>query len=57
MNETKKKALEKYGEKVAKMSIRIDKEVQQEMLTYCKDLNITQKQFIENAIKFYIDNH
>ena len=57
MNETQKKALEKYGEKVAKMSIRIDKEVQQEMLTYCKDLNITQKQFIENAIKFYIDNH
>lgn len=57
MNDVQKKALEKYGEKVAKMSIRIDKNIQNKMLNYCKDLKITQKQFIENAIHFYIDNH
>ena len=57
VSESMKKALDKYNENVKQVSTRIDKQVYEKMLQYCDQTNITKKQFIEEAIQFYIDNH
>lgn len=57
MKESMKKALEKYNENVKQVSTRIDKQIYDIMLQYCKQNDMTKKEFIEKCILNYIDNN
>lgn len=57
MKESMKKALEKYNENVKQVSTRIDKQIYDIMLQYCKENDMTKKEFIEKCILHYIDNN
>ena len=57
MTESMKKALNKYNENVKQVSTRIDKQIYDIMLQYCKQKDITKKEFIEKCILYYIDNN
>lgn len=55
--EAMNKARKKYDENVKQVGTKIDKQIYEIMLQYCKQTDTTKKQFIENAIQFYIDTH
>ena len=57
MTESMKKALNKYNENVKQVSTRIDKQIYDIMLQYCKQKDMTKKEFIEKCILYYIDNN
>lgn len=57
VSDSMKKALEKYNENVTQVSARIDKQIYNEMLQYCKEKSITKKAFLEAAIAKYIDSN
>ena len=57
MTESMKKALNKYNKNVKQVSTRIDKQIYDIMLQYCKQKDITKKEFIEKCILYYIDNN
>ena len=57
MTESMKKALNKYNENVKQVSTRIDKQIYDIMLQYCKQKDMTKKEFIEKCILHYIDNN
>ena len=57
MTESKKKAIEKYSQKVQQISARIDKNIYNSMIIYCQENDYTKKDFLEKAIQEYIDKH
>ena len=57
MTKSMKKALNKYNENVKQVSARIDKQIYDIMLQYCKQKDMTKKEFIEKCILHYIDNN
>ena len=57
MTESMKKALNKYNENVKQVSTRIDKQIYDIMLQYCKQKDMTKKEFIEKCILYFIDNN
>lgn len=57
MTESMKKALNKYNENVKQVSTRIDKRIYDIMLQYCKQKDMTKKEFIEKCILYFIDNN
>ena len=57
MTESMKKALNKYNENVKQVSTRIDKQIYDIMLQYCKQKDMTKKEFIEKCILYYTDNN
>ena len=57
MTESMKKALNKYNENVKQVSTRIDKQIYDIMLQYCKQNDMTKKEFIEKCILYYTDNN
>ena len=57
MTESMKTALNKYNENVKQVSTRIDKQIYDIMLQYCKQKDMTKKEFIEKCILYYIDNN
>ena len=57
MTESMKKALNKYNENVKQVSTRIDRQIYDIMLQYCKQKDMTKKEFIEKCILYYIDNN
>ena len=52
MTESMKKALNKYNENVKQVSTRIDKQIYDIMLQYCKQKDMTKKNLLKNV--FYI---
>ena len=57
MTESMKKALSKYNANVKQVSTRIDKQIYDTMLQYCKQKDMTKKEFIEKCILYYTDNN
>ena len=57
MTDSMKKALNKYNENVKQVSTRIDKQIYDIMLQYCKQKDMTKKEFIEKCILYYTDNN
>ena len=57
MTESMKKALNKYNKNIKQVSTRIDKQIYDIMLQYCKQNDMTKKEFTEKCILYYIDNN
>ena len=55
--ESMKKARNKYEQNVSQVAAKIDKQIYNEMLQYCKDESITKKAFLEAAITYYVDRN
>ena len=57
VNESVKKALNKYYENNKKIGINISIEIYEQIENYCKQMNITKRELIEKAVQQYIDTH
>lgn len=55
--EAMKKAREKYKDNKSRINTDIDKQIYDIMLQYCKQKDITKKEFIEKCILYYTDNN
>lgn len=55
--EAMKKARLKYSQNVKQLGTSIDNNIYIAMIDYCKKKEFTKKNFIEQAIVYYIDNH
>ena len=55
--EAMKKAREKYKDNKSRLNTDIDKQIYDIMLQYCKQKDMTKKEFIEKCILYYIDNN
>ena len=55
--EAMNKARNKYAQNVKQVGTAIDKQIYDIMLQYCKQNDMTKKEFIEKAVYYYIDNH
>ena len=51
------KARIKYAQNVKQVATAIDKQIYDIMLQYCKQKDMTKKEFIEKCILYYIDNN
>ena len=57
MTESMKKAREKYKDNKSRINTDIDKQIYDIMLQYCKQNDMTKKEFIEKCILYYTDNN
>ena len=55
--EAMNKARIKYAQNVKQVATAIDKQIYDIMLQYCKQKDMTKKEFIEKCILYYIDNN
>ena len=55
--EAMKKAREKYKDNNSRINTDIDKQIYDIMLQYCKQKDMTKKEFIEKCILYYTDNN
>ena len=55
--EAMKKAREKYKDNKSRINTDIDKQIYDIMLQYCKQKDMTKKEFIEKCILYYTDNN
>ena len=55
--EAMNKARIKYKENKSRITVDIDKQIYDIMLQYCKENEMTKKEFIEKCILYYIDNN
>ena len=55
--EAMKKAREKYKDNKSRINTDIDKQIYDIMLQYCKQNDMTKKEFIEKCILYYTDNN
>ena len=55
--EAMKKARKKYKDNKSRINTDIDKQIYDIMLQYCKQNDMTKKEFIEKCILYYIDNN
>ena len=55
--EAMKKAREKYKDNKCRINTDIDKQIYDIMLQYCKQKDMTKKEFIEKCILYYTDNN
>ena len=55
--EAMNKARTKYAQNVKQVATAIDKQIYDIMLQYCKQNDMTKKEFIEKCILHYIDNN
>ena len=55
--EAMKKARKKYKDNKSRINTDIDKQIYDIMLQYCKQKDMTKKEFIEKCILYYIDNN
>ena len=55
--EAMKKAREKYKDNKSRINTDINKQIYDIMLQYCKENDMTKKEFIEKCILHYIDNN
>ena len=55
--EAMNKARIKYAQNVKQVATAIDKQIYDIMLQYCKQKDMTKKEFIEKCILYFIDNN
>ena len=55
--EAMNKARIKYAQNVKQIATAIDKQIYDIMLQYCKQNDMTKKEFIEKCILYYTDNN
>lgn len=55
--EAMKKARKKYKDNKSRINTDINKQIYDIMLQYCKQNDMTKKEFIEKCILYYIDNN
>ena len=55
--EAMNKARNKYAQNVKQVGTAIDKQIYDIMLQYCKENEMTKKEFIEKCILYFIDNN
>ena len=55
--EAMKKAREKYKDNKGRINTDINKQIYDIMLQYCKQNDMTKKEFIEKCILYYTDNN
>ena len=55
--EAMKKAREIYKDNKSRINTDIDKQIYDIMLQYCKQKDMTKKEFIEKCILYFIDNN
>ena len=55
--EAMKKARKKYKDNKSRINTDIDKQIYDIMLQYCKQNDMTKKEFIEKCILYFIDNN
>ena len=55
--EAMNKALNKYYENNKKIGVNISIEIYEQIENYCKQMNISKREFIEKAVTEYIDKH
>ena len=55
--EAMKKARKKYKDNKSRINTDIDKQIYDIMLQYCKQNDMTKKEFIEKCILYYTDNN
>ena len=55
--EAMNKARIKYAQNVKQIATAIDKQIYDIMLQYCKQNDMTKKEFIEKCILYFIDNN
>ena len=55
--EAMKKARKKYKDNKSRINTDIDKQIYDIMLQYCKQKDMTKKEFIEKCILYFIDNN
>ena len=55
--EAMKKARKKYKDNKSRINTDIDKQIYDIMLQYCKQKDMTKKDFIEKCILYFIDNN